>query len=176
MQKLIIFYGLISGIIVIVSFIIGMFLANNEAGTRFAELSGYLIMILALSLIFIATKRYRDEHLGGVIKFGTAFRLGLGITLVASLIYVIGWEINLALTDYSFIEDYTEQLIEEKRAEGVSEAELTSEIEKMEAMKEQYSNILYRLPITFLEIFPVGLLISLLSSLLLKNRKFLAAV
>ena len=40
-------------------------------------------MIVALSVIFLGVKRYRDQELGGVIRFGTAFMLGLGIAAVA---------------------------------------------------------------------------------------------
>ena len=38
-----------------------------------------------------------------------------------------------------------------------------------------YANPLYRLPITFVEIFPIGVLISLISAVLLRNSRFLPA-
>ena len=47
---------------------------------------GYLVMLVALSLIFVGVKRYRDVECGGVIKFGRAFALGLGMALVAAFI------------------------------------------------------------------------------------------
>ena len=37
------------------------------------------------------------------------------------------------------------------------------------------SNPLYRLPITFVEMFPVGVVISLISAVLLRNSRFLPA-
>ena len=40
----------------------------------------------------------------------------------------------------------------------------------------QYGNPLFRLPMTFLEIFPVGLLISLISALVLRNTRLMPAV
>ena len=174
MRRMIFVYGGIAGFIVFVSFLLSSALNADERSLRVAELLGYLVMIVALSMIFLGIKRYRDEVLGGVIKFGTAFKLGLGITLVASVIYVAGWEVNLLINDYDFVGEYTERLIEEKKAEGISEAELRAEVAKMEEMKAMYANPLYRLPWTFIEIFPVGLLITLLSSLLLRNSRFLA--
>jgi len=45
----------------------------------------------------------------------------------------------------------------------------------MEAFKVQYANPLYRLPMTFTEIFPVGVLVSLVSAALLRNSRFLPA-
>jgi hypothetical protein len=38
-----------------------------------------------------------------------------------------------------------------------------------------YDNPLYRLPMTFAEIFPVGLLVTLVSAVLLRNPRFLPA-
>jgi hypothetical protein len=43
----------------------------------------------------------------------------------------------------------------------------------MEAFKVQYANPMYRLPMTFVEIFPVGVLVSLVSAGLLRNSRFL---
>ena len=101
--------------------------------------------------------------------------LGLGITLVASLIYVFVWELYLAYTDYSFMDTYTETVLEDKRAGGASAEELAQLAGEMESMKELYANPLFRLPMTFVEIFPVGVLVSLVSAALLRNSRFLPA-
>jgi hypothetical protein len=45
----------------------------------------------------------------------------------------------------------------------------------MAEFREQYSNPFFRMPITFIEIFPVGILVSLISALLLRNSRFLPA-
>jgi hypothetical protein len=45
----------------------------------------------------------------------------------------------------------------------------------MDEMKAQYANPLFRLPMTFVEIFPVGLLVSLVTAALLRNSRFLPA-
>ncbi|MDB5970219.1 MAG: hypothetical protein JWQ90_2669 [Hydrocarboniphaga sp.] len=44
----------------------------------------------------------------------------------------------------------------------------------MEVFKAEYANPLYRLPMTFTEIFPVGV-VSAVSAGLLRNRRFLSA-
>jgi hypothetical protein len=46
---------------------------------------------------------------------------------------------------------------------------------KLDSMRVNYANPLFRIPMTFLEIFPVGLLVSLVSALLLRNSKLLPA-
>jgi hypothetical protein len=85
------------------------------------------------------------------------------------------WEIYLAMTDYAFIEQYVQGVIAGKEAAGVSGPELEAVVESMENMQRQYSNPLFRLPMTFLEIFPVGLLITLVSAAILRNSKALPA-
>ena len=174
MKRVILPYGALAGVIVIGTMIIGLSIAG-ESHAAGAQWLGYLVMIVALSLIFLGIKRYRDHELGGVIRFRTAVLLGLGITLVASVIYVAVWEVYLSMTDYAFMNDYAQSMIEAKEAEGVAGAALQAEIESMDKLKEQYANPMFRLPMTFLEIFPVGLLITLVSAGLLRNSSLLPA-
>ena len=175
MKGTIITHGLVAGVLIAVTMFVGLNLQSGEEEPQFSQWVGYLIMIVALSLVFVGVKRYRDRQLGGVIRFGTAFLLGLGITLVASVIYVAAWEVNLSLTDHAFADDYARSVVAGKKAAGVSGAELEAEIAKLEEFKQQYANPLFRVPVTFLEIFPVGLLITLISALVLKNSKILPA-
>jgi len=175
MTKTITTFGLIAGAVIIGSVILT--LAFDASSTHIAALEwlGYAVMILAFGVIFIAIKGYRDNELGGVIKFGTAFKVGIGVTLVASLIYVVAWEIYLYTSDYAFIESYTASVLETKAAEGATETELAELAAEMDVMKENYANPLFRLPITFLEIFPVGLLITVISAAVLRNSRVLPA-
>ena len=175
MKKLVLTYGIISGTIIISSIIVSLAVANMDDSFQALEWFGYLVMILALSVIFMGIKKYRDEELGGVIKFWTAFKVGIGITLVASLIYVVAWEVNLSVTDHSFIEEYTASQIASKEEAGASAAEIEQVTQEMEELKSRYANPLIRLPITFSEIFPVGLLITLIAGAVLQNSKVLPA-
>ena len=104
MKKTIFVYGGIAGAITIA--ILTLTIAISEPGSsHFAnsEWLGYLIMIAALSLIFFGVKSYRDHELGGVISFWDATKVGLGITLVASLVYVLGWEIYVNTSGSDFM-------------------------------------------------------------------------
>lgn len=173
MRRLMLTYGVTAGGIVIGVIILSMtVLGTDHAGS---EWLGYLVMLLALSLIFLGIKRYRDEELGGVIRFGTGVAVGLGITLVASLIYVVAWEVYLASTDYTFMDVYTRSVIAAHEAEGMTGEALQAETESLARMQEMYSNPLFRLPMTMMEIFPVGLLITLASAGLLRNPDILPA-
>ena len=169
MKKLILIYGAITGLVIIVITSLSIELDIGHAWL------GFLVMFIAFSSIFVAVKQYRDDTLGGVIRFGTAFLMGLGITVVASLVYVFVWELYLALTDYAFIDAYIASIIEGRQAAGASQAELAAVIADTDALRQQYSNPLLRLPMTFVEVFPVGVLISLISAVILRESQTLAA-
>lgn len=174
MLRTISIYGVIAGLIVAVPMnVLLMLFPHGEGGGGL--LTGYTLMLIALSFIFVGVKRYRDRTLGGVIKFLPAFLIGLGISVVAGIIYVAAWEVSLALTHYTFMEDYAASQIAAERAKGVSGPELDAFIAQMEQMKVQYANPLFRLPMTFIEIFPVGLIISLITALILRNSRFMPA-
>lgn len=165
MKRTILGYGAIAGFVIIVTNTI-----NLEFGRGQAWL-GFLVMFIAFSSIYMAVKQYRDKTLGGIISFTTALLLGLGISAIAAVVYVGVWEVYLAVTDYGFIEGYVNSIIEARKLGGASDAELAKVVAEMEQFKEQYANPLFRLPMTLLEIFPVGLLVSLISAGVLRNGR-----
>jgi hypothetical protein len=171
MIRTIVVYGAIAGFITI-----GVMIATIVVmGGHGSMILGYLEMLLALSMIFVGVRRYRDTVCGGVVKFGPALLVGLGIAGVAGVAYVVGWEIYLAATHYTFMDQYAAAYIAGKRSVGVTGAALAAEIARMDEMKAQYANPLYRLPMTFMEIVPVGLLVALASAGLLRNPRLLPA-
>ena len=128
---------------------------------------GYLTMLVALSAIFVAVKRQRD--LTGTIGFWRAFGMGLAITLIASVLYALCWEVALAIMGGpdAFIDGYAKGL----RRHGATAADLA----QVEAMRVGYHNPLIRLPMTMTEIAPVGVLVSLVTAALLRNARFMPA-
>jgi hypothetical protein len=170
MGRIIVTYGLISGLVIIFGIMATM--ALRAHGSVWL---GYLIMLVALSSVLFGIKQHRDQALGGVIKFPQALLLGLGITLVASVVYVAVWEIYLALTHYEFADKYAEATLAAKRAAGVTGAAYQKTVAQMDSFRRQYANPLYRLPETFIEIFPVGVVVALVSAGLLRNPRFLPA-
>ncbi|MES2036085.1 MAG: DUF4199 domain-containing protein [Pseudomonadota bacterium] len=171
MLRTILLFGLAAGVIVATPMFSLLVFGESEASH--SMVTGYLLMLLGLSLIFVAVKRHRDRALGGVIRFLPAFLMGLGISVVAGIVYVIGWEISLAATHFAFVDDYGAAMIEAARAKGASAAELARVAGEVEKFRTQYANPLFRLPMTFVEIFPVGLLVSLVTAALLRNSRFL---
>lgn len=176
MKKIVFIYGVIAGIInLAVSYLVFVVLGDAFSHSQ-NEVMGYLVMIVALSIIFVAIKQYRDKNLGGVIKFKTAFLVGLYISLIAGTIYVANWEIYMQTAGSDdFIEQYQSSMINNMKADGASEEAIQEQMQKNEYYKEMYSNTFFRILITYSEILPVGLIISLLSAFLLKNPQLAAS-
>ena len=166
-------YGTVAGAIVGVPLSVLTIAMNGHALLSYGMVIGYTLMLIALSTVFVAIKRHRDVDLGGVIKFWPAFGLGLGISFVAGIIYVAAWETAVAVTHNDFAATYANALIEQERAKGVTGEALAKFTAGMERFKAQYSNPFYRLPMTFIEIFPIGVLVSLVSAGLLRNSRFM---
>jgi hypothetical protein len=172
MLRIALIFGSLAGIAVILPTLTAMTFSGSEHLFG-SETFGYLVMLIALSLILVGIKRYRDEALGGVIRFPRALLLGLMISVVAAVVYVAAWELYLYRTDYAFIEEYVAEVIEARQQAGLAEPVLAAEIAELEALEANYSKPLFRLFITFTEIFPVGLLVSLVAAALLRFPGFL---
>ena len=169
-----IIYGGLAGAIIIAVTLVVFFSGVTGLGHG-SMLFGYLVMLVALSMIFVGVKRYRDVECGGVIRFGRAFGLGLGMALVAALIYIVGWEIYLAATGWDFMADYQAQMLADMQANGASAQEIADTRATMAVWGERYRSLLWRVPITFSEIFPVGLIVALVSAAILRNPRVLPA-
>lgn len=63
---------------------------------------------------------------------------------------------------------------EQQKAAGASGEALVAFAAEMECFKAEYANPFYRLPMAFTEIFPVGVLVSLLSAAVLRDPRLLA--
>ena len=168
-------YGAIAGVVV-GGLMFATFLGfGGEPPLKYGMLIGYTTMLVAFSAIFVGIRHYRDMDRAGVIGFWPALGVGLGISFIAGIFYVVAWEGVQAMMGMDFATSYGQAVIESERARGASAEALAKLGADMAAFKVQYANPLFRLPMTFVEIFPVGVLVSLVSAALLRNPRVLPA-
>jgi hypothetical protein len=177
MLKIILLYGLPGAVIVGGPLLWGMltFDVNSGEMPENGALIGYATILVALTGVFLGVKHYRDREKGGVIKFLPALGVGLGISAVASLGWVIAWEISLAITKFDFVAAYYGAMIEQAQADGATADKIAQMRTEQEGFASMYSNPVIRMGITFVEMFPIGVVISLISAALLRNSRFLPA-
>ena len=133
-------------------------------------LLGYASMLIGFSMIFVGIRSYRNKYNQGVISFGKAFRIGLFIALVASSIYVIVWLIDYYLFIPDFMDRYTTHILNQAKSSGATEAEMVTKTKEMAMYTDMYKNPLFVILLTYAEILPVGLIVSLISALILKRK------
>jgi hypothetical protein len=172
-MRYVLIYGFIAGAITIA--VITTSIVVPALGHFQSVWFGYLVMFLALSLIFVGVKRYRDVERGGVIGFWRALGLGAAMAVIAGLVYVLGWEAYLATTDGNFMAEYGASMIADMRASGASAAEIAATETQMAQAVEWYKNPLLRMGITFSEILPVCVIVPIVSAALLQNPRVLPA-
>jgi len=175
MWQTILKYGVIGGLIVGGINFTMFTLAGDQPHFEYGMYIGYAVMLVALSTVFMGIKRRRDVELGGVIRFWPAFGMGLAISFIAGIFYVAAWEASQAITHADFMTAYSNFVLEQARAEGKGAAEIAKMSAEMDQFRVIYANPLTRLPMVFAEIFPVGILVSLVSAGLLRNSRFLPA-
>jgi ethanolamine transporter EutH len=171
MKRIVLKYGLASSAIVVslMSVSVGMHMAGRlEDGA--SELLGYSTMVLAFLLVFFGIRAYREEAGGGAIGFGRAFKVGILITLVTSAVYVLTWEIVYYGFFPNFMADYQARALAQMRAAGEAEAAIAAAQQEMAQFAELYKNPLVNIGVTFLEIFPVGLVMTLVSAGILRRK------
>jgi hypothetical protein len=171
MRKIVLTFGLIASAILASMMAVSVPLhLQGKISTGNAEILGYSSMVLAFLMVFVGIRTYREKIGGGTITFGRAFKVGILITLVTATVYVVTWEIIY----YNFLPDFGEKYaamsLAELRAGGASAAEMATATQKMDAFQKLYANPFINIGMTFMEIFPVGLLVTLISAAILRRK------
>jgi ABC-type sugar transport system permease subunit len=170
MKKNVLVFGLLYGLVVTVFMIYSSVNCYYNANFKSNEVVGYAGMLIAASFIYIGIKNYRDKFNNGVITFGKAFKIGLLITLVASTFYVLVWVIEYYVFLPDWMDKYCTHLITEAKTAGENQAKLEKTNELVDTYKKIYSNPFYVVLATYVEVLPIGLIVSLICALILKRK------
>lgn len=173
MKKLIIIHGLIAGTIVSAIMLFSVNYYSHCEGNMDYSISmliGYASMLLAFSLVFVGIRNYRDKLNQGVISFAKAFKIGIMIVLIASTMYVVSWMIANYFFIPDFMDKYVAHSLDELKASGASPEEIEKQAKEMSDFAARYKNPLFKALITYAEILPVGLIVTLICSLILKKK------
>lgn len=170
MKKPVVMFGLISGAISsLMLFVTLPFI--DQIGFDKGMIIGYTTMVVSFLLVFFSIRWYREEIGGGKITFARAFTVGILTTLISCVFYVVSWEIIYFNFIPDFAEKYASYALEKARASGASQQALETQRQQLEGMAQMYKNPAINAAITFLEPFPVGLLITLISAGILRRRE-----
>lgn len=169
MKKTVLTFGLISGVFSSLMMIATVPVAHR-LGIDQAEFIGYTTIVLSFLLVFFGIRSYRDNICDGRITFLKGFAVGICITVISCICYVVTWEVLY----YNFLPDFWDRygahLVEKLKASGASPAAIQAKLQEVAKYKELYKNPLVNAALTFIEPFPIGLVITLISAAILRKK------
>jgi len=169
MKKTVLTFGLISGAVSAAMMLTTIPFAD-AIGWEKGEILGYTTIVLSALLIFFGVRSYRENAGGGRMTFGRGFAVGILITLISSACYVGTWELVYYKLMPGFAEKYAAHMVEQAKASGASPQKVAETEQKAKQFKVMYNNPLVNVAMTFTEVFPVGLVITLVSAGLLRKK------
>lgn len=172
MKKVVLTYGIISGIIL--GGVLAMFIPLLKDGNDYMEkgmIYGFSSMILGFSMIYFAIASFKKNN--GTVSIKQGLIIGSLITLIGCFMYACAWMVIYSNFAPDFGDKYADVMVKSINASTkLSAAEKASEIKKITNDMALYkSNALYRFGTTFLEPLFVGVIISIIASLILFTRK-----
>lgn len=170
MKKTILTFGLISGILASVLMCTTVPLLRDTTHGNRALLIGYATIVLAALLIFFGIRSYRDNLSNGTITFGRAFTIGISITLISCAIYVLSWEIVYFTFLPHFMDSYFAAQIQHVQSSLGTPQAIQAKIAAIHQSQLAYQNPLINALYTFIEPFPVDLLLTLISAAILRRK------
>ena len=170
MKKTVLTFGLISGAVVAL-LVFSTMPFVYRIGFDKGLVVGYTAIVVSLLLVPLGIRSYRENVGGGSITFVRAFAVGILITLISCVGYVLAWEIVY----YNFLPDFADKyaayMVEKAKASGATQQEIDATLQEMKGMKAMLDNPLIFAAIGFTEPFPVGLIITTISAAILRKKR-----
>ncbi len=162
MKKFVLSYGLIGGCLLIGLGLFNWFVIAQMFGYNASEIFGYLSIILALLCIPLGIRYFRDKLNDGMVSFGEGFKIGMGITIVTSIIMFFYSMLFWVLAGDDFMK---------WRENVLTESELKQAQLQMAQMPDFVLSPWFQGLVMLLTVFLIGMIINLVSSLALKRSK-----
>jgi hypothetical protein len=169
MKKTVLVFGVASGLVSSVLMLLTMPLMHRIGYDR-GLIVGYTGIVAAFLVVFFGVRSYREQRAGGGLTFGRAFSVGILIVLISCAFYVGTWELIYFKLSPNFMSDWAAHAVETARASGASQAKIDETARQMAEFKRIYDNPAYNAAVTFLEPFPIGLLVALISAGVLRRK------
>lgn len=168
MKRTVLTFGLASGAVSSL-LMLGTIPFMHRIGFDHGLVVGYTGIVLSFLLVFFGIRSYREQA-GGAITFGRAFSVGILITLISCVFYVATWQLIYFKLQPGFMDRWEVYAVEKARAKGETPEAVEATRRQIRTFKEAYDNPLTNAAYTFIEPFPVGLLVTLISATALRRN------
>jgi hypothetical protein len=171
MKKTAIRFGLYGVYVILALMILHWLMTNNrEPNYERQEIVTWSGIVLSVIFVYFGLKYYRDHQNGGRLTFGEGLKLGLLIVLLPAIAFGVFNVLYIMFIDTNFTENYYNYQLSEIRA-STPAADLDKKLKEAADDKEMFSNPGIQFISMFICVFAVGLIATVISTLLLKRAK-----
>ncbi len=165
-----IFYGLYAGLtMILLSVISNLVMPITMENYSTAEALGYLAILIGFLFVFFGLRAIRSK-LGGEMGFMTALQYGLGISLIAAVMFAVYTSVVIRVLYPDFTEVAEQYYTQQINESDLSAEQKAVEIEQMQTMMANSDNFWFQAVIMFVTVLAVGLVVSLLAAALVTRR------
>ena len=171
MKKTALRYGAFSAISIIALFMVG-FAINGLCGENYElqEIFGYANMVISMVFVFFGIKHFRDHINGGTLTFGKGMKVGLLIVLIPSIAFGLFDILYVTAIDPGCMDRYYQHQLSDMKV-SMTPTEFSIAKTRMESQKELFDNLPFQFIVMALTVFLIGVIATVISSLILKRPK-----
>ncbi|MBC8124340.1 MAG: DUF4199 domain-containing protein [Candidatus Kapabacteria bacterium] len=170
MLPIVLRYGIISAIILLVTGLLGQMIIGSETNYDAMMVIGFTSMFLAFIMVYLGIRAARKKNADGKIGFRSALVVGMLISLFATAMWVVTWEVTFATTMPDFMEKYTAKSLADLKASGATAEDMNVATIKAAQDVEAFKQPLFRIAMATVEILPIGLIVALIGAAVESRR------
>jgi Protein of unknown function (DUF4199) len=159
------FYGM--GIMLVISLILFLTL-HGKQNWEVQEVIGYISIVISLLFVYFGIRHWRDNYNAGRLSFGQGLKLGTLITLFPSVAFGLFTWLEMNVLDPEFSDKYYAYYVEKLKASTPPD-QWQQALQKLESEKEMFSSPFLQIGVMFLTVFLIGIVITVISSLILQR-------
>lgn len=133
-QPTIVRFGLIGALILIIYSLLGNILGftSPSNGVMSAMINGLVVFVFYIVIMVLATRKHRDEDLGGQITFGRAFTVAFFTSLIVGVLATAFNMLYMNVIDPSMGPTIMEETREMYEGMGMTEAQIEKAMKQVE--------------------------------------------
>ena len=168
MKSTVLRYGIISSIVIVALFLLE-FVIFHDSNYDVQEVFGYASMIISMLFVFFGIKHYRDKQNAGRLTFGQGMKAGVLIVLIPALVLGLFDVLYVTVINPHFMENYYGHYIQQMQ-QTMPAADFAKAKAKMDAQMAFFSNPVMNGLVMAVTVFMIGLIVTVISSLILRRN------
>ena len=170
MKRALIKYGIIAGATLGLLTLIPFYTVGDIMSYASGEIFGYTAMVVTMMAgVYFGTKFLKQEELEGKISFWRAAGFGVGISFVAAIVFGVFSYLLYEVIDPDFMDRFMNNYEQQIKNSSLSEKEIKNAIAELRNAPIYMKSSFFQAFVMFATVFPIGMVTSIISALLLKK-------